>query len=215
MDRQRVRDEQEVATQAAKNYTLPLQVSFFEEELQGTVGCFGTIRRLKLKLLSIGGSSGSRLVGALQLGLVKPQHDWSGRVPPQTLRIAVVDMLIEVNGHGLCGSGVACARVLADVVDEADVKTTVRAEDVCGANITQYTHEDGSPDGGESGRGRKPDGSERAAPLHLSSDARRHRPIRFRTASRTRTNRDAIATTSTCSTFAAIPRRDHNCFPII
>lgn len=142
--------EQEVATQAAKNYTLPLQVSFFEEELQGTVGCFGTIHRLKLKLLSTSGDSRD------PDSLVPSNWDWSnlstigqGGFNHRRYRIAVVDMLIEVNGRGLCGSEYALRRVLADVVDEADVKTTVRAEDVCGANITQYTHEDGSPDGGE------------------------------------------------------------------
>lgn len=146
--------EQEVATQAAKNYTLPLQVGFFEQESNGTAVhralCFGTIHRLKLKLLS------TSVDFPDPDSLVPSNWDWSnlstirhGGLNHNRYRIAVVDMLIEVNGRGLCGSEYALRRVLADVVDEAGAKTSVRAEEVCGANLVQYAHEDGSPDGGE------------------------------------------------------------------
>lgn len=145
---------QEVATQATRNYTLPLQVSFFEEELYGTAGCYGTVHRLKLKLVSTSGEAPD------PDSLLPSNWDWStlrtigqGGLNYKRYRIAVVDMLIEVNGRGLCGSEYALRRVLAnvvdDVVDDPDAHSSINAGEVCGANITQFTHEDGSPDGGE------------------------------------------------------------------
>jgi len=145
--------EQEVATQAAKNYTLPLRVSFFEEELHGTAGCFGTVHRLKLKLVS------TSLEVPDPDPLVPSNWSWSklyanrqGASPhlrESAYRIEVVDMLIEVNGRGLCGSEYALRRVLADVCNDPDAHASIKAGEVCGTNISQVTNEDGSPDWGE------------------------------------------------------------------
>jgi hypothetical protein len=141
--------EMEVATQAATNYTLPLQVSFFEEELHGTAGCYGTVHRLKLKLVT-----DSEVADPDPL--LPSNWAWSKLCVARlntpnhvAYRIALVDMLIEVNGRGLCGSEYALRRVLADVCNDPDAHCSIGAEQVCGAHITQFTDEDGSPDGGE------------------------------------------------------------------
>ena len=140
----------EVATQATRSYTLPLKVVFFEADLfHDDDVCVGTIHRLKLKLVRRTDSVRSldSLLGA----------NWAlyHLIDEGDFDVEVADMLIEVDGRGLCGSEYALRRVLADALEQRTLlrdtskTTTERARDVCDTAIHQNVNEDGTPDYGE------------------------------------------------------------------
>jgi len=141
--------EQEVATQAAKSYSLPLEVVFFEDHLVGSDACYGTIHSLKLKLHT-------RHATPTEPDSLLPSN-WSWErlshqrqsAPGPDFGISVVDMLIEVHGRGLCGSEHALRRVLADALNERMVLTPFGAKLVCGTKLDQYFDDDGAPEGGQ------------------------------------------------------------------
>ena len=140
----------EVATQATRSYALPLKVIFFEDDLFHDADvCVGTIHRLKLKLFRHEG--GARSVDA-QLGTswsLYHLHDEGD------YGIEVVDMLIEVDGRGLCGSEYALRRLLADALKQRTLtrdtsETTMNLDlSACDTSIFQEVEEDGTPAWGE------------------------------------------------------------------
>jgi hypothetical protein len=140
----------EVATQATRSYALPLKVMFFEDDLfHDDDICFGTIHRLKLKLVRRTDSVRSldSLLGA----------NWAlyHLIESGDFDVEVADMLIEVDGRGLCGSEYALRRVLADALEQRTLlrdtsqTTKERARDVCDTTIWQEVNDDGTPDWGE------------------------------------------------------------------
>ena len=141
--------EREVATQATQSYALPLTVRFLEDYLT-VPPVFGTIHRLKLKLVRRKKSDVrdiDSLVGS----------NWSFFLlgDQGSVGIEVVDMLIEVHGHGLCGSEYALRRVLADVVLEKHRfkhnggMQNHLARECCDTQITQELNADGTPSLGD------------------------------------------------------------------
>lgn len=134
--------EMEVATQAPLNYSLPLPVVFLEDHLVTEAGmCFGTIHRLKLKLFNRRDETASA-PDSLCLS------NWSHRnlEDDGMYDIRVVDMLIDVHGHGLCGSEYALRRVLADAMDQtitANCKSF--KECICNTTIEQSVDADNKP----------------------------------------------------------------------
>lgn len=142
--------ECEVATQATRSYALPLKVIFFEDDLfYGDDVCVGTIHRLKLKLVRRG--DGVQPIDSL-LG-----YNWAlHRLHDEgDYDIEVVDMLIEVDGRGICGSEYALRRLLADAMQQRTLLrdtsriTKERDLDACDTTIFQEVCEDGMPDYGE------------------------------------------------------------------
>ena len=142
--------ECEVATQATRSYALPLKVVFFEDDLfhEDDV-CTGTIHRLKLKLVrrTDNVKAVDALVGAnWALYHLHDEGDFD---------IEVVDMLIEVDGRGICGCEYALRRLLADAMQQRTLLrdtsriTKERDRDVCDTTIFQEVYEDGTPDYGE------------------------------------------------------------------
>ncbi len=140
----------EVSTQAARSYTLPLKVVFFEDDLfHDDDVCTGTIHRLKLKLVRRTDSMRSldSLLGA----------NWSlyHLIDEGDFDVEVADMLIEVDGRGLCGSEYALRRVLADALKartlcrDTTESTMHRDQDVCDTTIWQEVNDDGTPDWGD------------------------------------------------------------------
>jgi len=142
--------ECEVATQATRSYALPLKVVFFEDDLfYGDDVCVGTIHRLKLKLVrrTDNAKAVDSLVGTnWALYHLHDEGDFD---------IEVVDMLIEVDGRGICGCEYALRRLLADAMQQRkhlrDTSQTTkdRDKDVCDTAIFQEVNEDGAPDYGE------------------------------------------------------------------
>ena len=140
----------EVATQATRSYALPLKVIFFEDDLFHDADvCVGTIHRLKLKLVRRGDSMRSvdSLLGtSWSLHHLHDEGDYG---------IEVVDMLIEVDGRGICGSEYALRRLLADAMEQRTLlrdtsqTTKERALDACDTTIFQEVEEDGTPGWGE------------------------------------------------------------------
>lgn len=140
----------EVSTQAARSYTLPLKVVFFEDDLFHDADvCTGTIHRLKLKLVR-------------RTDSVRPLDSLLGAnwalyhlIDEGDFGVEVADMLIEVDGRGLCGSEYALRRVLADALEQRTLlrdtsqTTTERAQDTCDTMIWQAVNDDGTPEWGE------------------------------------------------------------------
>ena len=143
--------ECEVATQATRSYALPLKVVLWEDDLfHDDDVCVGTIHRLKLKLVSRYNNNEpvDSLLGA----------NWAREHLEEEAGdhcVEVVDMLIEVDGRGLCGSEYALRRVLADAMEQRTLlrdtseTTKSRARDCCDTDIHQEVLPDGTPDWGE------------------------------------------------------------------
>ncbi|MBD40746.1 MAG: hypothetical protein CMB11_10380 [Euryarchaeota archaeon] len=133
--------EMEVATQAPLNYSLPLLVVFLEDHLVTDDGmCFGTIHRLKLKLFNRRDETASA-PDSLCLS------NWSHRTLEDggMYGIRVVDMLIDVHGHGLCGSEYALRRVLADAMEQTITAAKHVKECICNTTIEQSVDADNKP----------------------------------------------------------------------
>tara|TARA_B100001063_G_C16704732_1_gene524545 strand:+ start:82 stop:861 length:780 start_codon:yes stop_codon:yes gene_type:complete len=134
--------EMEVATQAPLNYSLPLPVVFLEEHLVTDAGmCFGTIHRLKLKLFNHRDET-AHAPDSLCLSNWSHNNLEDGGV----YDIRVVDMLIDVHGHGLCGSEYALRRVLADAMEQT-ITTNCKSfkECICNTTIEQSVDADNKP----------------------------------------------------------------------
>lgn len=135
--------EMEVATQAPLSYALPLHVVFLEDHLTmpGAGECFGTIHRLKLKLFNRRDET-AHAPDSLCLS------NWSHRNLEDggVYDIRVVDLLIDVHGHGLCGSEYALRRVLADAIMQTTVTDrTWLAGFVCNTTIEQTVDAHNNP----------------------------------------------------------------------
>ena len=140
----------EVATQATRSYALPLKVVFFEDDLFHDADvCTGTIHRLKLKLVrrTDNVKAVDSLLGAnWALYHLHDEGDFD---------IEVVDMLIEVDGRGICGCEYALRRLLADAMQQRrllrDTSTITKERDLdaCDTAIFQEVDYDGTPDYGE------------------------------------------------------------------
>jgi len=142
--------EREVATQATQSYALPMAVRFLEDYLTAPP-LFGTIHRLKLKLV--------RRKRAEHLGEIDSLigSNWSlfHLGDRGSFGIEVVDMLVEVDGCGLCGCEYALRRTLADAVLEKrrfkhnGGMQNHLARECCDVQITQDLNADGTPSLGD------------------------------------------------------------------
>tara|TARA_B100001057_G_scaffold82090_1_gene77608 strand:+ start:4818 stop:5594 length:777 start_codon:yes stop_codon:yes gene_type:complete len=133
--------EMEVATQAPLNYSMPMDVVFLEEQLVTDAGmCFGTIHRLKLRLFNRRDET-ARAVDSLCLS------NWSHNNLEDhgMYDIRVVDMLIDVHGHGLCGSEYALRRVLADAMEQTITAWKSLKGCICNTTIEQSVDADNKP----------------------------------------------------------------------
>ena len=141
--------EREVATQATQSYTLPMTVHILDNHLQRLL-LYGTIHRLKLKLVRRKKTDVRPFDSLLASNWSLFHLGDSGDIDVQ-----VIDMLIDVHGHGLCGSEYALRRLLADVVLEG--KHTFEhhqavehlAQSLCDTHIRQEVEEDGTPSWGD------------------------------------------------------------------
>lgn len=133
--------EMEVATQAPLSYALPLSVLFLEEYLVTDAGqCFGTIHRLKLKLFNRRDETASAPDSLCPSNWSQTNLEDGGMYG-----IRVVDMLIDVHGHGLCGSEYALRRVLADAMGKTVTAWKSYKECICNTTIEQSVDADNNP----------------------------------------------------------------------
>lgn len=141
--------EMEVATQAAQNYTLPLTVALFANDLCADCDrCFATIHRLKLKLFTKNddddddGPPDSSKPSNWSYDHLEENGDYD---------IRVVDMLIDVHGRGLCGSEYALRRVLADAFEQRVSRgdgghgPDERAQGMCDTWFEEAVDDDNNP----------------------------------------------------------------------
>lgn len=135
--------ECEVATQATRSYSFPMDVCFYEEQLMGPY-LTATIHRLKLKVETASG----------QFPDPNIPSTWTRDVLEKCV-VHVVDMLIDVHGRGICGSEYALRSVIAEEMKKrAFCRTGYEsrewfASSVCNTIIHQYEARD--DDGNDEG----------------------------------------------------------------
>ncbi len=134
--------EMEVATQAPLSYALPLPVTFLEDYLftDDAGQCFGTIHRLKLKLFNRSDETARAPDSLCPSNWSQTNLEDGGMYD-----IRVVDMLIDVHGHGLCGSEYALRRVLADAMEQTVTPYKSYKEYICNTTIEQSVDADNNP----------------------------------------------------------------------
>lgn len=131
----------EVAIQATRCYSLPMDVCFYQEQLMGPY-LTATIHRLKLKVETHSG----------QCPDSKIPSTWKRNVLENGM-VHVVDMLIDVHGKGICGSEYALRSVIAEEMKkrafcrQSNDSREKFAYSVCDTNIYEYeAHDDDGND---------------------------------------------------------------------